>query len=123
VTALARRAMKGWSLFVLASAGVIAASGWLLGLRFTAPNEHRSIWISAAVAFVVQLATFAIARRSAPRDVMVGWGIGALVRFAVLALYAFVIIEALGLASSAALISLATFLFVSLLVESLLVSV
>ncbi len=114
--------MKAWILFVALSVTLMGVAGWILGVNYESAAEHRTIWVSAAVAVSVQLVTFAIARRAAPRNVIVGWGIGALVRFATLAIYALVVVEALGLASSVALISLATFLFLSLLVESFLVS-
>ena len=46
-----------------------------------------------------------------------GWGMAMLLRFATLAIYGFLVVERLGLPSTAALLSLATFFFVSTLVE------
>jgi hypothetical protein len=50
---------------------------------------------------------------------MVGWGLGALLRLITLAVYALVFVNALALPATAALISLATFFFLSTLVEPL----
>jgi hypothetical protein len=53
---------------------------------------------------------------------MVGWGVGTLVRVLSLVLYALIVVPAYGLPRSAALVSLVTFLFVSMLVEPLLLA-
>lgn len=112
--------MKAVGAFLAVSLALVIAGGWILGYFFPSPAEHRAIRISAAIAVAVQLVTFAI-MRIVPRDqMMAGWGIGALLRFAVLGVYGLVLAKALGLPSAAALVSLATFLFVSTIVEPLL---
>ena len=78
---------------------------------------------SAAVALVVQLVAFILLRLSRGKNVFAGWGVGALLRFVALGAMALVIAGALGLDKNAALISLAAFLFLSMLVEPLLVNV
>jgi hypothetical protein len=72
------------------------------------------------VAFVVQLAVFAAAALFARQNVIAGWGIGILVRLVVLVAYALLVVKTIGLAPTAALISLATFFFLCTLVEPLL---
>ena len=57
--------MNAYLLYAAASVGLIGAGGLLLGLAFDGPGEHRAIWISAAIAFVVQLLTFTIAQNTA----------------------------------------------------------
>lgn len=99
------------------SLAIVVVGGWLFGAAFTSPAEHRAIWVSAALAYVVQLVGFLLARRTAATNMFAGWGAAMLLRFATLAVYALIIIGRLGLPSSAALLSLATFFFVSTLVE------
>ena len=111
--------MKAIGLFALATACLILALGWVLGLVFTGAADARALWMSAAVAFVVQLFGFALARMSMRSNVIAGWGVGMLLRLLTLGVYAFVIVPALALPSGAALIALVTFFFVSTLVEPL----
>jgi hypothetical protein len=112
--------MKPIALFAALSLVTIALAGWVLTFVFRSPFDARAIWTSAAVAFAVQLIAGAIVKLSAKTNVMAGWGVGAIIRFAVLALYALVVVKALGLPSAAALVSLAAFFFVSTLLEPLL---
>lgn len=106
--------------FAAASAAIIGLSGWVIDLVFTGADEHGAIIVSALVAFVVQLIAFGIARAMARTNVMAGWGAGLLIRFVVLAVYALVIVRAFALPSGAALVSMATFFFLSTLIEPLL---
>ena len=115
--------MRATALFAAVSVAITALAGWLLALVYRTPAERRAIWVSAGVAVVVQLFAFAIARLVARTNVMAGWGLGALMRIVTLAVYALVIVKAFGLPSGAALISLATFFFLSTLVEPLLLNV
>lgn len=112
--------MKSIALFAVASAALIAGFAWVLGLVFVGAADHHAIRVSATVAFVVQLFSFAVARVVAQGNVMAGWGLGMLLRLATLVVYAFAITKAFGLPPAAALMSLATFLFVSTLIEPVL---
>jgi hypothetical protein len=112
--------MKPVALFAALSLVLIALAGWVMTFVFRSPSAARAIWISAAVAFSVQLIAGAIVKLSAKTNVIAGWGVGAVIRFVVLAVYALVVVKALGLPSSAALISLVAFFFVSTLLEPLL---
>ena len=109
--------MKRWLMFAGASLVIIVAGAWLLGLIFASPAERRAIRVSAGVAWVAQLFGFAVARLLAATNVVAGWGLGMLLRFAVLAVYALVIVKAFALPAAAALLSLVTFFFVSTLIE------
>ena len=121
MTAATTTAVRGWAramaIYAAISLALIAGGAWLLGQAFSSPAERRAVWTSAAIAWVVQLATFALARRTSLTNPFAGFGAGMLIRFAVLALYAFLVIDRLALPSAAALLSLATFFFVSTLVE------
>lgn len=111
--------MRRVALYAAIAAGVIGVAGGLLALPFDGPIERRSILISAVLAFVVQLAAFAAIGLASAANVMTGWGIGVLVRLLVLVAYAFLVVQAIGLAPAAALISLAIFFFLCTLVEPL----
>jgi hypothetical protein len=51
---------------------------------------------------------------------MAAWGLGMLLRFVVLVLYAFLVVKALALPAEAALLSLVAFFFLTTLVEPML---
>ena len=112
--------MKGISVFAVVSAAIIAVVAWLLGLVFSAPADLHAVRVSAAVAYVVQLFTFAIARYAARNNVVVGWGIGVMLRFVTLVAYGFLILKPYGLPPVAALLSLVAFFFLSTLIEPVL---
>ena len=110
--------MKRTGAFVLASAAVIGVLGALLLLVFPGAGSTRAIAWSAGVALVVQLAAFTILRRMRSSGaVMIGWGLGSLLRLAALALYAFVAVRSLGFPAVPALVSLAAFLFATMFLE------
>lgn len=109
--------MRALARYAVVSLATITASAGLLALAFRSPLERRALLLSAALAFVVQLGTFAIARAMTARTIMAGWGAGALLRFATLALAALAVVGPLGLPREAALVGLALFLFVSTLME------
>jgi hypothetical protein len=101
------------------SALLIAVAGGALALAYAEPAARHSIVVSAWVAFVVQLFAFAVLRLVARQHVIAGWGLGALLRLVTLTVYALVVVKTFGLVATAALVSLAAFLFLSMLVEPL----
>ena len=115
--------MKATALFAAATLAILALAGWIFRLVYESAADRRAIWTSAVVAMVVQLVAFVVARRIARTNVMAGWGLGVLLRLLCLGVYALVIVKALALPSAAALVSLATFFFLSTLVEPLLLNV
>ena len=112
--------MRATAAFALVSLALNLFLAWILGLVFASAVDRRSIWVSAGIAYAVQLIAFSVARLSTAGNVMAGWGIGVLMRLLTLAVYALVVVKAYDLEPTAALISLATFFFVSTLVEPLL---
>jgi len=113
----AGRWARAMAVYAALSLAIIAAGTWLFGLVFPAPAERRAVLVSAGIAFVVQLVTFAMARRTAGTNPFAGYGLGMLLRFVTLFVFALFVVGRLGLPSTAALLSLATFFFVSTLVE------
>ena len=112
--------MRGWAramaIYAAVSLALIAAGAWLLGQPFASPPTACGVDQRGA-RVVVQLARSRSRCRTSLTNPFAGYGAGMLVRFAVLALYAFLVIDRLALPSAAALLSLATFFFVSTLVE------
>ncbi len=96
---------------------VVAAALIMQRLVWTDPASAGAVRASAWLAVVVQLFTFAIAMLVARTQVIAGWGLGVLLRFATVAFWGFVGAEALGLPPTPALMSLVVFFFVSTLVE------
>jgi hypothetical protein len=112
--------MKRTLIFAAASLGLIALSGAALSLAFPGADNARAIATSAAIALGVQVAAFAILRVMRGPTFMIGWGIGSGVRFLALIVYGFAASSVFGLPLTAALVSLATFLFATSVLEPLL---
>jgi hypothetical protein len=105
-------------LFTAAQTVLVAIVAALLSqFVFTGVGALHAIVVSAGVAVAVQVVTFTIAKLVAREQVMAGWGLGVVLRFAVVAVWAFLGIPALNLAPTPALFSLVLFFFVSTLIE------
>ena len=101
------------ALLVVAIALVLTQWVW------TTTAAREAVWASAWLAILVQTLTFAIAKLVARENVMAGWGLGVLLRFATVGGWALLGIRALDLPSGPALLALVGFYFVSTLVEPL----
>jgi hypothetical protein len=110
-------------LYLLVAVLVTVAAGWVLVLVYPGADALRAITTSAVLALAIQLVAFILLQLFKGKNVMAGWGLGALLRFAGLGVYAMVATKALGLDMNSALVSLACFLFLSMLIEPLLVNV
>ncbi|MEO7218903.1 MAG: hypothetical protein ABI026_11970 [Gemmatimonadaceae bacterium] len=82
----------------------------------------RAIWTSVGVALVVQVLTLVIGRSFGKERLLVGWGMGALIRLVAVLIYGFAVIPALGLKLAPALLSLVVILFVTTLFEPFLLT-
>jgi hypothetical protein len=119
-SALPRGVLRSVLLFAVAQAVLVFGMSLVLS-RFvwTDAESARAIQASAWLAMGTQVITFAIAKLVARQQVIAGWGLGVVLRFAMVAFWAFLGIKALGLAASPALLSLVAFFFVSTLIEPL----
>ena len=105
------------ALYTLVCLVVIALAGAVLAMLWGAPLERRAVLVSALVALVVQMVAFAIARLLAANgNGIAGWALGAVICLVVLVIHGFVS-RGLGLPSNVALLSLATFFFLTELIE------
>jgi hypothetical protein len=114
---------RALGLYALASLVAIGLAAGVFVAVYSGPAERQAVLVSALVALVVQLIAFAFARLLAGRgSAIAGWGLGALLCLVTLIVYGFVS-RALGLPSNAALLSLATFFFLTELIEPPLLTV
>ena len=114
--------MRGLGRFALLAGAAIAVAGVLLALVFRSPADRQALLVSALVALAVQLLTFVLVRLAAREQLMKAWGAAAVVRFATLLVYALVVVRLAGLPAAPALLGLATFFFISTLIETRLLS-
>lgn len=106
------------------SAALIIVATLILRTYFRTVDQHRAMLVSAGLAFAVQLGSYALLRparagRGAPGELLLRWGIGAVMRLFVLILYA-PIARIINLSVEAALVSLVTFFFLTMMAEPLL---
>jgi len=97
---------------------VLAVSGALLALLFRSPAERQALVVSAGVALVVQLFAFVIARAVGPAKALTGFTIGTMLRLVTLIVYGVAVLRVVELPAVAALIGLATFFFLSTILET-----
>ena len=111
------------ALYGLGCLVAIALAGAVLAMVWGSPLDRRVVLMSAVVALVVQMVAFAIARLlAAGGNGVAGWALGAVVCVVALVIYGFVC-RGLGLPSNVALLSLATFFFLTELIEPPLLNV
>ena len=107
--------------YVVAMIAVLAIVGALLSLLFRGPGDALAVWVTAAVALVVQLCASALGRLvgQGPAGLMARMGVGMLVRFLALVVYALLVTLVFKMRIVAALISMAAFFFLTTLAEPL----
>ena len=110
--------MRAYIGYALTGAGVVAVLAgllsWVLGV-----DSARSVWWAAAVAYAVQLVAFAalLGFREHRNGFLAVWAGGILARLAVVLAGAYWVTRSSTLEPAPALLSLAGFLFVLLLME------
>lgn len=110
--------------FAGVSAALIIIATIILRTWFRTVEQHNAMLVSAGLAFAVQLGSYALLRparpgKGAPGELMIRWGIGAVLRLFVLVLYA-PIARLMFLSIEASLVSLVTFFFLTMMAEPLL---
>ena len=110
--------------FAGVSAALIIVATIVLRTYFRTVAQHNAMLISAGLAFAVQLGSYALLRSArpghgAPGELLIRWGIGAVLRFFVLVLYA-PLARIINLSLEAALVGLVTFFFLTMMAEPLL---
>jgi hypothetical protein len=108
--------VKSWVLYASGCVIAIALIG-AIAWAFTDAAGHQVILASAAIALVVQLMAFTVARLLQPRNVLLGWGLGSVLRLVVLVVYAVVVAKLWRAPLTPALLSFVAFLFVTTVFE------
>lgn len=111
---------RAFLLYVVIAVVLVAGAGWLMAQWLRAPADTAAIRTSGIVAVVVQVLAFVAVRLMPPERMLVGWGVGSLLRLATLVVYGLLAVKILALPAVAALLSLAVFFFLTTLVEPLL---
>lgn len=107
------------SLFAAIVLAITVVGTGLLELRYSNEFERQAVRLSALLTFAVQMLAFQVARSGGPKRVLAAWGAGALLRMTLLVAWGIVAVKALGLPAEATLVSTATMLFLSTLIEPL----
>ncbi len=104
------------------SAALIVIATIILRAYFRTVEEHDAMLVSAGLAFAVQLGAYALLRSGRRREptgeVIIRWALGAGLRLMVLVLYA-PLARILNISLEAALVSLVTFFFLTMMAEPL----
>jgi len=101
---------------------LIGVTYWVLSFWFRSDADRHALLVSATLAAIVQLAAFSLLHMAGRTNALIAWGLGSVFRGTVLALYGFFLARMLHLPLTAALVSFAVFLFVSMLLESVLIA-
>ena len=115
---------RALSFFAGVSGALIIICTIILRTYFRTVEQHHAMLISAGLAFAVQLGSYALLRparpgKGAPGELLIRWAIGAVLRLFVLVLYA-PLARIVNISLEAALVSLVTFFFVTMMAEPLL---
>ena len=111
----------GFGRYAAATLAVVVVVGAMLALVFRGPGDRAAIAVSGAVALGVQAAAFVLGRATGPLNVTARMGAGALLRLFTLVVYAVLAAKVFMLPTVAALVSLATFYFLTTLIDPLLI--
>ena len=111
--------LRALALFTLAQGVVVALLGLVLARLFPLAADAPALRGAAIAAVAVQTVTFLVARLAGREQMIAGWGLGVLLRVAFVALWALLLVPALGWPETPALVGLVAFLFGSTVVEPL----
>ena len=117
-------ATRSLGLFAAISAAIIFSCWLLLRLIFTTPAQQQAMVLSAGLAFAVQVGAFALlapGKGGFSGEVILRWGMGAVIRLVALVMFA-VLAKVMHLPLDAALVSLATYFFLTMMAEPLLLN-
>ena len=101
---------------------LLIVTALLLSLGFKTEADRHALLVSGILAAVVQMSAFGLVRIAGKTNALAAWGLGTIFRGTVLVFYGLFLVKMLHLPPTAALVSFAVFLFVSMLLESLLLA-
>ncbi len=109
--------MRRFATFAGVAGGIILGVAVVFTATLGDPEARRAVWMSALLAYAVQLATFVLLLRARPASAFGAWGAGVVVRLLTVVVFAVAGVPALALPIAPALLSLVAFLFATTLVE------
>ena len=118
-TAPSRQFLRGFSGFALISFALIGVAAFALSLVFRGEGDRFAISLSAVIAWTTQLAAFPAVRKMVASNLIVGWAVGSIVRMGTLLVYGVLGMLVFKLSMTAALVGLALFYFLSMVIEPL----
>lgn len=108
--------MRWFALYGAACAVAVALMG-AVAWSFLDTHARLAMLLSAGLAIAVQMVAFAVARLLRSRNVMLGWGLGSILRLLVLVVYAVVAAKFSRVPLAPALLTFVGFLFVTTVIE------
>ena len=114
-----RQRLGGFAGFAMASLALICVAAAGLAMLFKGPGDQLALGLSAVVAWTTQLVAFPAVRKLTATNLITGWAVGSLVRMGTLLIYALLGMFVFKLAMTPALVGLALFYFVSMVIEPL----
>ena len=117
---------RSLGVFAAVCAALIVGATLVLRMLFPGAAQQNAMFLSAGLAFAVQVGAFALVAQAkkatgAPGELIMRWGMGAVLRLLVLMMFA-VVATVLDLPLDAALVSLATYFFLTMMAEPLLLN-
>jgi hypothetical protein len=109
--------MKALGGFAASSLAAVAVSYLAAAAFFESAAEREALRLAAVAVLVVQVLAFPAVRVIVRRNLVAGWGLGTMLRVALLVVAALVAVPVLRLDREAALVGTVIFLFVTTLVE------
>jgi hypothetical protein len=97
---------------------LVLGVGLAVSAAVSAPARH-AVWVSATLAFVVQVVAFLVARAFAKTHAMAGWGLGVILRLLAVAFYGILVAMLWRSLVAPALLTFAGLLFATTVVEPL----
>jgi hypothetical protein len=108
--------VKRNALFAGLCLAIIGVSALVVS-AFVPDAARQAVWASASLAFAVQMVAFTVVQLLPERQVMVGWGLGALFRLMAVVLWGVFLAKVWRAPLAAALLSFVAFLFVTTVLE------
>ncbi len=108
--------MKWFALYGAACVVAVALVG-AVAWSFLDTRARSAMLLSAGLAVVVQMVAFAVARLLRSKNMMLGWGVGSILRLLVLVVYALVAAKGSRVPLAPALLTFVGFLFVTTVIE------
>jgi hypothetical protein len=108
--------VRGFLLYAAACVIAVALIG-VVAWALLDEGGRRAVLLSAGLAVAVQLVTYGVARRLVRRNMLLGWGLGSVLRLLVLVIYAVLVVQVWRVPVAPALLSFVGFLFVTTVFE------